>query len=110
MVEIIVEGILLPKNNHKVEHIFHEIPKPKYPKLSAGSKCREIMKEICSLSYLLDENDLESMKMQLRDVLNFASKYVTKDNGLVVESNEPKSKKVCNKQNTPLNNFFNIIT
>lgn len=81
---------------------YKELPTSKFPKLSTGNKCREIMKEIKNLSYLMDQDDLSTMKLQLMDLLEFASSRVENDNGLAIEDIKSKKKQVNTVIKLPL--------
>lgn len=71
--------------------IFKDLPERKIPKLSSGNRCREVIKEIKSLSYLMDEEDLDIMEKELNDVLQFASSKVKKDNGFIIEEKRKRT-------------------
>ena len=78
----------------------------KKEKVKLDFSCREIMKEIKSLSYIIDNRDaLENLKQRLTGARDEFAHYAPTDHGLVVESSKEKVKLEKSLKRKPMENL-----
>lgn len=73
---------------------YMKLPQKCSPK-AVGSACREILCEIKQITFLIDDlRELETLKADLQDIHQRLKKVVPSDNGLQVEREGKKNKKI----------------
>ena len=78
----------------------------KKEKVKLDFSCREIMKEIKSLSYIIDNRDaLENLKQRLTESRDEFAHYVPTDHGLVAENSKEKVKLEKSLKRKPMENL-----
>ena len=78
----------------------------KKEKVKIDFSCREIMKEIKSLPYIIDNRDaLENLKQRLAEARDEFSHYAPTDHGLVVENSKEKVKLEKSLKRKPMENL-----